>query len=86
MSLGEVPTEPVRPMAHVLFPEAGTISMLAIAPDKRRRIEAGLIGREGMMGLPVVLGAEAELHEASPLRDAYVTFSIMISGFAGSLK
>ena len=45
LSLGEVPTEPDRPIAHVLFPEAGTISTLAIAPDKRRRIEAGLIGR-----------------------------------------
>lgn len=63
MAKGEVPTEPGRPIAYVLFPEAGIISMLAVARDKRRRIEAGMIGREGMMGLPVVLGAEAELHE-----------------------
>ena len=60
---GEVPTEPGRPIAHVLFPAAGIVSMLAAAPDKRRRIEAGMIGREGMVGLPVVLGAGAELHE-----------------------
>ena len=60
---GEAPTEPGRPVAYVLFPEAGIISMLAVAPDKRRRIEAGMIGREGMVGLPVVLGADAELHE-----------------------
>ncbi len=65
MSLGsgEVPTEPGCPIAHVLFPEAGIVSVLAVAPDKRRRIEAGLIGREGMMGLPVVLGTDAEVHE-----------------------
>ena len=60
---GKVPTEPGRPMTLVLFPEAGIVSMLAIARDKRRRIEAGMIGREGMVGLPVVLGTDAELHE-----------------------
>ncbi len=63
LSLGETPTEPGRPIAHVLFPEAGIVSMLAVAPDKRRRIEAGMIGREGMVGLPVVLGTDDELHE-----------------------
>ena len=63
LSLGEVPTEPGRPIAHVLFPEAGIVSLLAVAPDKRRRIEAGMIGLEGMVGLPVVLGADDELHE-----------------------
>ncbi len=60
---GKAPTEPGQPIAHVLFPEIGIVSMLAIAPDKRRRIEAGMIGREGMVGLPVVLGTGAELHE-----------------------
>ena len=63
LGLGEAPTEPGRSIAHVLFPEAGIVSLLAVAPDKRRRIEAGMIGREGMVGLPVVLGADAELHE-----------------------
>ena len=63
LSLGEAPTEPGRPITHVLFPEAGIVSLLAVAPDKRRRIEAGMVGREGMVGLPVVLGADAELHE-----------------------
>ena len=63
LGLGEAPTEPGRPVAHVLFPEAGIISLLAVAPDKRRRIEAGMIGREGVVGLPVVLGTDAELQE-----------------------
>ena len=63
LRLGEAPTEPGRPVAHVLFPEAGIVSLLAVAPGRRRRIEAGMIGREGMVGLPVVLGADAELHE-----------------------
>ncbi len=63
LGLGEVPTEPGRPIAHVLFPEAGIVSMIAVAPDKQRRIEAGMIGREGIVGLPVVLGTDAEVHE-----------------------
>lgn len=63
LGLGDAPTEPGRPIAHVLFPEAGIISMLAVSPDKRRRIEAGMIGREGIVGLPVVLGTDAEVHE-----------------------
>ena len=35
LSLGEAPTEPGRPIAHVFFPEAGIVSILAVAPDKR---------------------------------------------------
>lgn len=63
LGLGETPTEPGRPMAHVLLPEAGIVSMLAVSPNKQRRIEAGMIGREGIVGMPIVLGADAELHE-----------------------
>lgn len=63
LSLGKAATEPGRPVAHVLFPEAGIVSLLAVASDKRRRIEAGMVGREGMVGLAVVLGTGTELHE-----------------------
>ncbi len=61
--LGEAPTEPGRPITRVLFPEAGIVSLLAISPNKQSSIEAGMIGREGMVGLPVVLGTDVELHE-----------------------
>ena len=44
LSLGEAPTEPGCPVAHVLFPEAGIVSLLAASSDKRRRIEAGMVG------------------------------------------
>lgn len=63
LGLGEVPSEPGRAIAHVLFPEAGIVSVLAVAPDGRRRIEAGMTGREGVVGLPVVLGTDAGPHE-----------------------
>ena len=63
MSLGKVLTEPGRPIVHVLFPEADGVSVLAVASDKGCHVEAGVIGRGGVVGLPVVLGADAELHE-----------------------
>ncbi len=62
LHLGEVPSEPGQPISHVLFPEAGIVSVLAIAPGGRSRIEAGMIGREGVVGLAVVLGGEAGPH------------------------
>ena len=67
--MGKGLTEPGRPIAHVLFPEVGIVSVLAVVPDKRRRIEARMIGREGMVGLAAVLGTDAELHETTVQAD-----------------
>ena len=61
--MGEAPTKPGRPITHVLFPEAGIVSVLAASADKRQRVEVGLIGRDGIVGLPVVLGADVDAHE-----------------------
>ncbi len=47
---------------HVYFPEAGIVSIVAKSADGRE-IEAGIIGREGMTGLPVVLGNHCSPHE-----------------------
>lgn len=52
------------PIAHVFFPESGIISVVARSADNR--IEAGIIGREGMSGTAVLLG-----NHRSP-NDAYV--------------
>src|SRR5215204_7627232 len=45
---------------HVTFPEQGIVSILADTSEGR--IEVGLIGPEGMAGLPVVLGIERSPH------------------------
>lgn len=53
-----------EPIEHVYFPESGIISVVAkVGSDE---IEAGLIGREGMSGIAVLLG-----NHHSP-NDAYV--------------
>ena len=49
-----------EPIQHVTFPEHGIISILADTSEGR--IEVGLIGPEGMAGLPVVLGIERSPH------------------------
>ncbi len=41
----------------VYFPDSGIISLLA-AIDERSTIEVGIVGREGMVGLPVFLGVK----------------------------
>jgi CRP-like cAMP-binding protein len=49
-----------EPIQHVTFPEHGIISILADTSEGR--IEVGLIGPEGMAGLPVVLGIDRSPH------------------------
>ncbi|MDO9709074.1 Crp/Fnr family transcriptional regulator [Paracraurococcus lichenis] len=47
-----VPGEPIR---HVYLPDAGLVSLLADLPEEGM-LEVGLIGREGLVGLPALLG------------------------------
>lgn len=51
------------PISTVYFPESGWASMIATLEDGDGA-EVGLIGREGVVGLPVVLGADADGLEA----------------------
>ena len=52
-----------EPIRFVYFPTSGLISLLAYVED-RVPLEVGLIGSEGMAGLPVFLGVETSLHRA----------------------
>jgi len=63
LQLGYVLYEPEQVIDYVYFPLAGVISLLAVFQDGAS-VEAGLIGAEGMLGTPVVLGAEISPHEA----------------------
>jgi CRP-like cAMP-binding protein len=46
---------PNKPIKHVVFPETAIISVVADGARKKQ-LEVGIIGREGMTGLMVVLG------------------------------
>jgi CRP-like cAMP-binding protein len=54
--------EPGKPIRHVYFPESGIISV--VVKSGEHRIEAGLIGREGMSGTAVALADHRSPNEA----------------------
>jgi CRP-like cAMP-binding protein len=55
LTFGEIIYEFKAPIDHIYFPESGVLSMVGIAGDENL-IEVGLLGREGLSGLPFFLG------------------------------
>src|SRR5664279_607665 len=55
LTFGEVLYEPGKTIRHVYFPVDCLISLLT-AVDKRRTLEVGMVGNEGMAGMPFILG------------------------------
>jgi len=54
---GQVLHEAGEPMSHVYFPYSGTLSV-TVQMEDGDQTEVGTIGREGMLGLPLVLGTD----------------------------
>jgi CRP-like cAMP-binding protein len=61
--LRRVLASPGESMKFVFFPTAGCVSMIRRLVDGRAA-EVGLVGREGMVGLPVLLGNDVSYVEA----------------------
>ena len=55
LSYGEVLYEPAEPIRHVYFPVDCLVSLLTTV-DKQRSLEVGMVGNEGMVGMPMALG------------------------------
>lgn len=55
---GSVLCEPGEPVAHVYFPTAGIVSIILVS-DSGTNAELAVIGREGMVGLPALVGSHA---------------------------
>ena len=62
LTFGEILYEPGDKIHHVYFPGASLVSLLTLA-DGHLALEVGLLGRDGMVGLPLVLG-----HKRSSVR------------------
>ena len=60
MPLTVVLVAPHQPIHHVLFPERGIVS--TVANTEEGRIEVGMIGREGVVGIPAILGVDSTPH------------------------
>jgi CRP-like cAMP-binding protein len=58
LKLGEVLTEPDEPIRYVYFPHRSALSVISIMEDGSE-VEIGVIGNEGMSGLPIVLGTDS---------------------------
>jgi CRP-like cAMP-binding protein len=54
---------PGRPITHVHFIEVGVVSVVAVNLEDHR-IEVGVVGNEGMTGVPLVMGDTRAQHSA----------------------
>jgi CRP-like cAMP-binding protein len=55
LKFGQVLYEPGKAIRHVYFPIDCLVSLLT-AVDKQRTLEVGMVGHEGMAGMPFILG------------------------------
>ena len=55
LAYGEVLYEPLGEIRHVYFPINCLVSLLT-AVDQNRTLEVGMVGNEGMVGMPMALG------------------------------
>ena len=55
LKFGQVLYKPGNTIQHVYFPTNSLISLLTTV-DKRRSLEVGMVGNEGMAGMPFILG------------------------------
>ena len=55
LTFGEILYEPGKPIRHVYFPSDSLVSLLTLV-EGHMALEIGLVGREGMLGIPVALG------------------------------
>jgi len=62
LNFGEILYEPDDRIGHVYFPTDSFVSLM-IPVDAKASLEVGLVGNEGMVGTPLILGVDA-----SPLR------------------
>jgi len=55
VDLREAIIEPNKPIENVFFPESGVLSVVTVM-DKEKLVEVANVGREGFVGVPVLLG------------------------------
>ena len=57
LALKQVLSEPGEPIRHVYFPTTAVVSLLTVL-DGGKALETATVGNEGMVGLPLFLGAD----------------------------
>jgi CRP-like cAMP-binding protein len=59
---GDILVSPNQPISYVTFPTTGICSIVALASTSNR-IEAGVVGREGLVGLAALLSTDCTPHQ-----------------------
>jgi len=62
LRVGDVINRPYEPIPYAYFPNNSMISVVASTPDGQLT-EAGVVGREGLLGINLILGADVTPHE-----------------------
>jgi CRP-like cAMP-binding protein len=75
---------PGKPITHVHFIEIGVVSVVAVNAEDHR-IEVGVIGNEGMTGVPLVMGDTRAQHSAY-MQIAGNGYCIPAAAFSDALK
>lgn len=57
LAAGDVLMAPGQPVAHAFFPLDAIVSLRLATPRRHDSFEVGLVGAEGMVGVPLLLGA-----------------------------
>jgi CRP-like cAMP-binding protein len=76
--------QPGETMAHLHFPTGGFISLMSRMPEGSR-IEVALVGTEGMLGMPLLLGVPVS-QEHAVVQGAGSALRMSASRFARELK
>jgi hypothetical protein len=71
LQFGDVLYQAGQRIRYVYFPGNSLVSLLTVV-DQRRVLEVGMVGREGMLGLPLALGALRECVDGAGLPDRRV--------------
>ncbi|MGA7966427.1 MAG: Crp/Fnr family transcriptional regulator [Gammaproteobacteria bacterium] len=64
LGFSEVLAEPGEPIRHVYFPTESFISLVTPTTDGRSSVDVALVGNEGMIGIPLILGVDVSLLHA----------------------
>ncbi len=73
LEFGKTIYEAGKPIRHVYFPESGIISLLS-GVGGNNTIEVGIVGNEGVVGLPIILGVKISSNKA------------IVQGFGSALR
>jgi CRP-like cAMP-binding protein len=74
-----------EPIRHAYFPLSGTVSLVTVLRDGNS-VEAGVIGNEGLVGIPLVLGAEVELNRRAQVQIAGSALRLKASALQKEFK